>query len=1217
MQASQRLSSVLIGGGVNQKYGKFSDSLIGVMSNSPNFSNKKKNIPTKQFLTSPFLLKKYGFWSDTDKDGVLNGFDCFPFDRKRQDVAPSPNGVVTQDNQQFSDEEIQKQQDLYDKYQQSQKELNQWEQARFWVESGKAPLNYLPAEIRDKAYQLQKMGLRSFDSINAENEYNKQQYQKFINLGEKSGFMSPKNNLPKDAGFITNSGKVIGGEFGRLLAQNNPDRAVSMSSSNIVNGYLVQPKSQVNPQVSLTPEQRAISSFNSQAPNLQGNYDQNGKLISVIDNAKAVSRQPTFIETAANRPIDRTQTANNYFSSYARGNYVTNLNNEIKRFIDEGYSEKEAFALAQYTSSTNSSPNRQVTKEILNGVEYGYSWKDIKSSLKTKGLFPTVEYYTSKPVVRFANNAAAEYEQDVGRFIPSRFRNYTLSLGIPNLVGFTGLNNLLNVRFSDNLDTTPSRPYNEGNNFALTSLNNFKNNINNGRPTITPTNSTQSGTASGTINKGNTFGVKNFLVGNKGIPLASFSDTDVVRTAADVASYGIPYYGTFRLGTQGVSLFSRAAAGTYNTIKDSGVKAVPSTFVNYALNNPGDILMGGLMLAGGSYKAYKYANEPKTIFARIGNEAPSITGFGTVINTNEETAKGIFQVRLKDPNSYMTVKTTRFRDYFGLTPKQVIIRDGAEFTTKVPAILTDSGESIAFAETMRTSANNPTLKRFNEIRGATQEINPEELSKLTPEERYVSNQLFKKEPTVFNSESETNNLFIGSGRSRAGRPIDGNQNTRLMKVSSGGAESRLLFIKPTISEVDKSITASKVLLVTEGDGFREYLVKSSQKNTKSINPKAGGKVSFSQLLVRVEDKAAPIIEDSSSGYSVLSPNQKSLQRIKEQKLAAQLAQRALESNPPKLLAPKVKTPKLSGSTRAMTTSLNSARTPLILGSAGQVPSMFYSRGNVNSNENYNAGKFSLSINNQRPKERYSLFLTGLPGQNVSAGYSSTFNNGFTSGFNQGNKNISGFGLGISSNSDLSQNQGSGFNQGEGINFGSGTGEKQETDSGLDRPNPFSPSIPIPTPDIPIPKKTIRKTPRIYLPGEKDKSGIEKAYDAYIYIDATKGKKARYEKINNAPLNQMSALSAVAREVDQGIEARGKITPTKPKIVNGKKVIPKALNTNDKYFQTFSYKFRNYSGKARKPLPTGTIIERQKYRLDNPNETKTIQTSRKRRTPFGF
>jgi hypothetical protein len=129
------------------------------------------------------------------------------------------------------------------------------------------------------------------------------------------------------------------------------------------------------------------------------------------------------------------------------------------------------------------------------------------------------------------------------------------------------------------------------------------------------------------------------------------------------------------------------------------------------------------------------------------------------------------------------------------------------------------------------------------------------------------------------------------------------------------------------------------------------------------------------------------------------------------------------------------------------------------------------------------------------------------------------------------------------------------------------------------------------------------------------------YNAYVLKAGPTGKKS-YIKINKEPLTQESALSAMSREVDTTISARGKIekiraTVQKVQDIAGKiryKRKPQiALNTKDKYWKQNKGKFRTYKTKKKIALPTGVVIERQKHRLDSAREKRQI-TAAKRVAP---
>ena len=162
------------------------------------------------------------------------------------------------------------------------------------------------------------------------------------------------------------------------------------------------------------------------------------------------------------------------------------------------------------------------------------------------------------------------------------------------------------------------------------------------------------------------------------------------------------------------------------------------------------------------------------------------------------------------------------------------------------------------------------------------------------------------------------------------------------------------------------------------------------------------------------------------------------------------------------------------------------------------------------------------------------------------------------------------------------------------------------------PDLFIPPTPTPTrPREPTtPKEPPTKIiPDLTFPGEKKLT--EQGYDAYAYVDATKRNKAYYRKLNTQPLTQESALSLTAREVDNTISAKGKVVKRKPVKKSGRQIKATVMNTGDRYYSENQFKFRNYSGRKMRPLPTGTIIEKRKYRLDSSGEVGKIQRDKAR------
>ena len=113
-------------------------------------------------------------------------------------------------------------------------------------------------------------------------------------------------------------------------------------------------------------------------------------------------------------------------------------------------------------------------------------------------------------------------------------------------------------------------------------------------------------------------------------------------------------------------------------------------------------------------------------------------------------------------------------------------------------------------------------------------------------------------------------------------------------------------------------------------------------------------------------------------------------------------------------------------------------------------------------------------------------------------------------------------------------------------------------------------------------------PRKQRIAKKDNQG----FNAYALIESTKPYKKYYKKLNDKPLTQDTAISKVARFIDNNISARGKIERAKGTPVQ----------ESDNYFKIYNQKFRKGKG--------NTIIEKRKYRLDSAGEVKNIQTAKR-------
>jgi len=168
-----------------------------------------------------------------------------------------------------------------------------------------------------------------------------------------------------------------------------------------------------------------------------------------------------------------------------------------------------------------------------------------------------------------------------------------------------------------------------------------------------------------------------------------------------------------------------------------------------------------------------------------------------------------------------------------------------------------------------------------------------------------------------------------------------------------------------------------------------------------------------------------------------------------------------------------------------------------------------------------------------------------------------------------------------------------------------------------QPNPIIPLIFHGEIKPPIPKPEIN--PPFNFNREKTSTSKEQPYNVMIRRDATKFNKARWEQINTQPLTRESAMSMGARDVDETISARYKITKAKEvvqqvrdKVGNwvDRKIQPKAVDTGDDYYKSNQNKFRTFRQvRGKKINMPMTYIERAKYRSDHPQEVQTLRTAR--------
>jgi hypothetical protein len=123
---------------------------------------------------------------------------------------------------------------------------------------------------------------------------------------------------------------------------------------------------------------------------------------------------------------------------------------------------------------------------------------------------------------------------------------------------------------------------------------------------------------------------------------------------------------------------------------------------------------------------------------------------------------------------------------------------------------------------------------------------------------------------------------------------------------------------------------------------------------------------------------------------------------------------------------------------------------------------------------------------------------------------------------------------------------------------------------------------------------------------------QQAYYPEVRIDATKTRKAKWERVSDIPQTKESAISQAARVVDNIISAKGRVVPAKKKEV--------ARDTGDRYFEINRRKFRGFQQKKGVRYKTpNQIIELQKYRADSPQEVAALKKGKqeKRSSMFEF
>lgn len=150
----------------------------------------------------------------------------------------------------------------------------------------------------------------------------------------------------------------------------------------------------------------------------------------------------------------------------------------------------------------------------------------------------------------------------------------------------------------------------------------------------------------------------------------------------------------------------------------------------------------------------------------------------------------------------------------------------------------------------------------------------------------------------------------------------------------------------------------------------------------------------------------------------------------------------------------------------------------------------------------------------------------------------------------------------------------------------------------------SPNYSISKPIIePEPVKPVRPTigGDFFFPEETKKFKQDNTpYDAYAFIDATKGRKAKWVQVaDNVPYQ--TALSMGGRFVDQSsLSSQFKVVKDKGEL----------NRTSDNTWLNIAYKFRDYMiRKGTKMQTPNKFVEKRKYRLDSPQEVRSIQRAK--------
>jgi len=161
----------------------------------------------------------------------------------------------------------------------------------------------------------------------------------------------------------------------------------------------------------------------------------------------------------------------------------------------------------------------------------------------------------------------------------------------------------------------------------------------------------------------------------------------------------------------------------------------------------------------------------------------------------------------------------------------------------------------------------------------------------------------------------------------------------------------------------------------------------------------------------------------------------------------------------------------------------------------------------------------------------------------------------------------------------------------------------------------------PKQETPTKTKPFPIIPFIFSGEKVTKQEDKSMYNVQVLSQATK--KPKWIQINTKPQSLRSGLDKGSKYIDEHIGARFRLKPlTQTKRIKGKKKEVLKMFTGKKpkgsgYYNQHAYKFREYRVRKGQKISTPKeFIERSRYRLDHPNETKTIQRERRISDFFG-